>query len=128
MLGGKVYRLPGEIDIDSVIEGVKLSGELRASVDVSEEAQVESLERLRAIVVEQMRIADPDVEIPRLTFTALDYIFGLMMGEIGERAEEAALKTITGNANGEVAGEGPPTRPKARKARPKASAGQRRKR
>jgi hypothetical protein len=127
-LRGKIYLIPGEIDIDTVIRGVQLSSQLRNTVDLESDEQVALLQELRTIVVEQMKLADPDVEVPVFTFTALDYIFGLMMGEVDTRAEEAAIKAVVIEGGGVTDDEGkvvdlPPTPRRARKT----SAGRKRK-
>lgn len=108
LLRGKVYELPGDIPITTVIEALRVQTKLQASLD---EDPVEGINELLEIVWSLFREVNPDFEPIPLSMTQVMEILGLILSGMNVSFEDAVQEAIVGLKEEAAEGsENPPTR------------------
>ena len=100
---GKVYELPGDIPIESVIRALQLKDGLMDVENEDEEATLATINELQEIIYDLFRQCDPSFEPFPLTLTSMMHILGFVLSGLDVDFESAVQGALADEGDDEEA-------------------------
>jgi len=92
-LGGKVYELPGDMPIETIIRAMQLQGQMESE---DEAEAVGAINSLIEIIYDLFRECDPDFVPIKLSLSNVMNILGLVLSGMNIDFDEAIKEAIAG--------------------------------